>query len=262
MSTRVDTETWTDRVRSRSDASHMTFLGHAEELRRRVIVSIAAALVASGVCYGFYESILGLLLEPLATIQERLGEQNQMYVTSLFEGFLVRVKVALLAGVILSLPVHGYHLVRFVFPALKPQERRVIALSLWVSFMLVCAGFLYGYYKVVPLSVEFLTGPGFVPNQVGILLDYDRNVFYLLRLLLVFALVFQLPVVLLLLLRTGVVTRRTLLRVSRFAIVGIFAMAALVTPPDVISQISLALPMVAMFFLAILIAKLLRMGNG
>lgn len=239
----------------------MTFLEHAEELRRRVIVSLAAALVAAGVCYALHEAILDLLLAPLEPIRARLGEQ-QLYATSLFEGFLVRVKVALLAGVVASLPVHGYNVVRFVFPALQPRERRVIAGSLAVSLALVCAGFLYGYYRVVPLSVEFLTGPGFVPERVGILLSYDRNVFYLLQLLLVFALVFQMPVVLLLLLRAGVVTRRGLLRFSRFAIVGMFALAALVTPPDVVSQISLALPMVGMFFLTILIARIFRLGEG
>lgn len=239
----------------------MTFLEHAEELRRRVIVSLAAVAVAAGVCYALHESILDLLLAPLEPIRARLGEQ-QLYATSLFEGFLVRVKVALLAGVVVSLPVHGYNVVRFVFPALQPRERRVIAGSLAVSLALVCAGFLYGYYRVVPLSVEFLTGPGFVPERVGILLSYDRNVFYLLQLLLVFALVFQMPVVLLLLLRAGVVTRRGLLRFSRFAIVGMFALAALVTPPDVVSQISLALPMVAMFFLTILIARIFRLGEG
>lgn len=262
MSVHADADVQTEDASSRSQASPMTFLEHAEELRRRVIISIVAALVASGICYAFYEIILNLLLVPLAAIHERLGDKNQMYATSLFEGFLVRVKVALMAGVIGSLPVHGYHLIRFVFPALKPRERKVIAASLGASVVLVCIGFLYGYYKVVPLSVEFLTGSGFVPIQVGILLDYDRNVFYLLRLLLVFAFVFQLPVALLLLLRAGVVTRRALLRVSRFAIVGIFALAAIVTPPDVISQISLALPMVLMFFLAIFVAKLLRIGDS
>lgn len=245
----------------RSKPARMTFLEHAEELRRRVIVSLAAALVAAGVCYALHEAILDLLLAPLEPIRGRLGEQ-QLYATSLFEGFLVRVKVALLAGVVASLPVHGYNVVRFVFPALQPRERRVIAGSLAVSLALVCAGFLYGYYRVVPLSVEFLTGPGFVPERVGLLLSYDRNVFYLLQLLLVFALVFQMPVVLLLLLRAGVVTRRGLLRFSRFAIVGMFALAALVTPPDVVSQISLALPMVGMFFLTILIARIFRLGEG
>ena len=245
----------------RSPQAAMTFLEHAEELRRRVIVSLAAALVAAGVCYALHAWILDLLLAPLEPIRERLGDR-QLYATSLFEGFLVRVKVALLAGVIVSLPVHGYNVVRFVFPALQRRERRMIAGSLTASAALVCAGFLYGYYEVVPLSVEFLTGPGFVPERVGILLSYDRNVFYLLQLLLVFALVFQMPVVLLLLLRAGVVTRRGLLRVSRFAIVGMFAVAALVTPPDVVSQVSLALPMVAMFFLTILIARIFRLGEG
>ena len=245
----------------RSPERHMTFLEHAEELRRRLMVSLVAALVAAGVCYGFYEWILDLLLAPLAAIQERLGGEQHLFATSLFEGFLVRMKVALLAGVIASLPVHGYNVMRFVFPALQRKQRRVIAGALWASMVLVCAGFLYGFYEVVPLSVEFLTGPGFVPKRVGLLLSYDRNVFYLLQLLLVFALMFQMPVVLLLLLRAGVVTRRALLRVSRYAIVGIFAVAALITPPDVVTQIGLAVPMVAMFFLTILIARIFRLGE-
>ena len=248
-------------TRPRSPERHMTFLEHAEELRRRLIVSVIAALVAAGVCYGFYEWILNLLLAPLAAIQERLGEQ-QLYATSLFEGFLVRMKVALLAGGVASLPVHAYNGIRFVFPALQRKERRVIAAALWASMVLVCAGFLYGYHQVLPLSVDFLTGTGFIPERVGILLSYDRNVFFLLQILLMFALVFQMPVVLLLLLRGGVVTRRALLRASRFAIVGIFGVAALVTPPDVVSQIGLALPMVAMFFLTILIARILGLGGG
>ena len=168
------------------------------------------------------------------------------------------MKVSLLAGVVASLPVHCYTAVRFVFPALQRRERRTIASALWGSLGLVCAGFIYGYYKVVPLSVEFLTGPGFVPDQVGFVLSYDRNVFYLLQLLLVFVLMFQMPVILLLVLRAGVVTRRALLRASRYVIVGMFAMAALVTPPDIVSQISLALPMVVMFFLTILIARIFR----
>ena len=248
-------------TRERSPERRMTFLEHADELRRRLLVSVIAALVAAGVCYGFYEWILNLLLAPLAPVQERLGGEQHLFATSLFEGFLVRMKVALLAGVIASLPVHAYNGIRFVFPALQRKERRVIAGALWASMVLVCAGFLYGYYEVVPLSVEFLTGPGFVPERVGFVLSYDRNVFYLLQLLLVFALMFQMPVVLLLLLRAGVVTRRALLRVSRFAIVGIFGVAALVTPPDIVSQISLALPMVAMFFLTILIARIFRLGE-
>ena len=242
----------------------MPFLHHAVELRRRLIVSLLAALAAAIACYTFYEPVLAVLLRPLDAVPDVAaaggGGDAYLFINTIFEGFLVRVKVALIAGVVLSLPVHLYNAVRFIFPGLTLRERRAISGALAASFVLLLAGFLYSYYSVIPLSVRFLVSSGFTPPGVGLLLNFGRNVFFVFQFLLVFLLVFQVPIVLVVLMMTGAVTRRALLRASRYAVVAIVALSAVVTPPDVVSQVSLAVPMVAMFFLSILVAKLFGFG--
>lgn len=244
----------------------MPFLQHAAELRRRLITSLAAALLAAAVCYLFYEPVLAVLLRPLQSLPGAAAAAPEadaayLFINTIFEGFLVRVKVALIAGAVLSLPVHLYNVVRFIFPGLTGRERRAVTATLAASFLLLLAGFLYSYYSVIPLSVRFLASGGFIPPGVGLLLNFQRNVFFVFQFLLVFLLVFQIPILLVVLMMTGVVTRRALLRASRYAVVLIFALAAVVTPPDVVSQVSLAVPMVGMFFLSILVAKLLGFGE-
>jgi len=241
----------------------MPFLQHAAELRRRLLVSLLAALAAAIVCYTFYESVLAVLLRPLDAVPDvaaAAGGDAYLFINTIFEGFLVRVKVALIAGVVLSLPVHFYNVIRFIFPGLTLRERRAISGALAASFVLLLVGFLYSYYSVIPLSVRFLISSGFTPPGVGLLLNFGRNVFFVFQFLLVFLLVFQVPILLVVLMMTGAVTRRALLRASRYAVVLIFALSAVVTPPDVVSQVSLAVPMVGMFFLSILVAKLFGFG--
>ena len=274
----------------------MSFIEHATELRRRLITSLVAVVACAVVCYLFYEQVLAVLLRPLQALHDAVGGlgvgegavaaagegaggaaagggpaaaagsgaagpgTQYLFINSLFEGFLVRVKVALIAGAVVSLPVHLYNVVRFVFPGLMRRERRAVTVALAASSVLLLAGFFYGYYNVIPLSVRFLVSSGFIPDGVGLLLNFQRTVFVVFQFVLVFLLVFQLPIVLVVLMRTGVVSRRTLLRTSRYAVVAIFALAAVVTPPDVVSQVSIAVPMIGMFFLSILVAKLLGFG--
>ena len=242
----------------------MPFLQHAAELRRRLIISLLAALATAVVCYTFYEPVLAILLRPLDAVADVAaaagGGDSYLFINTIFEGFLVRVKVALIAGVVLSLPVHCYNVVRFIFPGLTLRERRAISAALVASFALLLVGFFYSYYSVIPLSARFLVSSGFTPPGVGLLLNFQRNVFFVFQFLLVFLLMFQIPILLVVLMMTGVVTRRALLRASRYAVVVMFALAAVVTPPDVVSQVSLAVPMVGMFFLSILVAKLFGFG--
>jgi len=242
----------------------MPFIEHAAELRRRLIVSLLAALAAAIGCYTFYETVLAILLRPLDVLPDLTatasGGDAYLFINTIFEGFLVRVKVALIAGVVLSLPVHLYNVVRFILPGLTRRERRAISGALAASLVLLLVGFLYSYYSVIPLSVRFLVSSGFTPPGVGLLLNFQRNVFFVFQFLLVFLLVFQIPILLVVLMMIGAVSRRALLRASRYAVVVIFALAALVTPPDVVSQVSLAVPMVGMFFLSILVAKLFGFG--
>jgi len=216
-----------------SDASgvrSMSILSHLRELRIRLIVSAVA------VCIG---SILAFL----------------------FEGFLTKLKVSVLAGTIISFPVHLYNIIRFVFPGLKAKEKKMIAIALMASFVLSAFSFYYSYFRIIPLSVKFLTGDQFIPLQVGMILNYQRNIFYILQFIFVTLVVFQTPIILEMLLVMNVVNRKILLKTSRQVIVVIFVLSALLTPPDFISQVSLAAPLIVLYFLTILIARIFRFGE-
>lgn len=239
----------------------MPFLDHLRELRRRVIVSLAALAAAAVLAYVFFDPILATLFRPFRGIQALSGQEQLLFVTSVFEGFMVRLRAAVLAGLVFSLPVHVYNLLRFIFPGLTALERKVVLWAVGVSFCLVVGSFYYGYFQVIPVSLQFLSGGGFIPRSVGMLLSYQRNIFVVFQLLLVTVIVFQLPVLLEVLMILGVVSRRRLLRASRYVVVGIFVLAAVVTPPDFVSQLSLALPLVALYFLSILVARVFNFGK-
>lgn len=253
-------------LRSMSEAlEEKHIFEHLLELRKRLIVSLLAALAASVVCFIFYDRILSFLFSPFSKIkagEQLLQEGKVLFVNTIFEGFLIKLKIALLSGFILSAPVHLFNIVRFVFPGLTPKEKKVIVISLAASFVLVVSSFFYSYYKVIPISIQFLTGSGFIPKNTGLLLNFGRNIFYIFQFLIISIILFQLPILLEILMIMNVVRRKSLLKISRFVIVGVFVLAAVVTPPDFISQLSLAIPLVLLYFLTILIAKIFRFGEG
>lgn len=245
----------------KEDPNAMSFFEHFRELKKRLIVSIAVWLVAVFICFTFYEYIVAFLYNPFKMLQAASGGEEFLFINSLFEGFLTRLKVSFVAGLILSLPVHIYQMVGFIFPGLKAKEKKVVRLALVVSTLLLAAGFYYGYYLIIPISVEFLTGSGFIPDNVGILLNFEQNIFYIFQFIFSFVILFQFPIILMLLLIMNIVKRKALLSASRYVIVGIFIISALLTPPDFISQVSLSLPLILLFYISILMAKIFRLGE-
>lgn len=242
-------------------SSGQEILRHIFELRRRIFVGLAAFLVCMAFSFIFNRQILALLIIPLQSLNNRGSVENLLFVNTLFEGFLTKVKLSAISGIILSLPVHLFNILRFVFPGLTRRERRMISLSLIVSSVLIAFSFYYGYFKVIPLSVAFLSSSGFIPENIGMLLNYSRNIFYILQFLLATLVVFQIPVILEVLLVMGVLRRHDLMKASRYIMVGTFVLSALLTPPDFVSQLSLAIPLIALFFLTIAIAKIFHFGE-
>jgi len=240
----------------------MPFVAHLAELRRRLFVSVAAALLCSIAAFFFYMPIVQYLIRPFTSLPRAAGGPV-LYATALFEGFLVKLRVSLVAGVILSSPVHLFNLLRFLLPALTGRERRIVLSTLVASLLLVLAGFGFGYYELIPVMIRVLTGAGMLPAAVGPLLGFQGNLFLLLNFLLAVLAVFQLPLVLEVLMILGVVKRKAVLRASRFVVVGIFILAAVITPsPDWVSQLAVAAPLTGLFFLAILVARVCRFGDG
>jgi len=238
----------------------MTFLDHLKELRLRIIISLIAVLIGSVIAFVFFDAIISKLYRPFLPL-DTAQLQSTLFINTLFEGFLTKIKVSVISGIVLSFPVHLYNVIRFIFPGLNQKERKIIALSLGASFVLIVFSVYYSYFEIIPLSVRFLTSKQFIPANVGILLNYDKNIFYILQFILITLIVFQIPIILELLLIMNVVQRRRLLRASRYVIIAIFVLSAVITPPDFISQLTISTPLILMFFLTILIARIFHFGE-
>lgn len=220
--------------------------------------SLAVGAAATAVAWSLYPDLVALLAAPLRTS----GGPARLYMTSLLEGFAVRFRVSLLAGLLLGLPFHLLNALGFLLPGLTPKERRVLGWSLAASAVLVLLSLWYGYAVLIPIAVKVLTGPAFVPSATGLLLGFERNIFLLLQFGLACLVVFQMPLVALLLMAMGVVPRRTMVSAFRYLVVASFVLAAVLTPPDVLSQLLLALPLTFLLGLTLLVARLLRLGEG
>ena len=239
----------------------MPLLSHINELRRLVIISGIGLVAMSIVSFVFYDRIIDLLYRPLKVLDINSG-MDLLYINTIFEGFLTRLKISLLSGIVLSFPVHLFNVIYFIFPGLMGREKRIVSIALAFSFIFIILSFLYSYYKIIPISVSFLTGEVFIPARTGMLLSFSGNIFYVLQFMLVALVVFQIPIILELLMVMNVVSRKRLWRAARYVIVLFFILAAIVTPPDFITQLGLALPLTALYFITLLIAKIFGFGKG
>ncbi len=237
----------------------MPLMDHIRELRKLVMVSACAWLVCGVVSYFFYDRLVEWLMQPFSQLGG--GSVNTLYITHLLEGFLTQVKVSFLFGLILSFPVHVYTVLKFVFPGLKPKEKRIILGVVVAAMGLALLGFYEAYFLMIPMSVRFLTGQGFIPQNVGVLLQYQPSIFYVFDMVLWSLLFFQFPLILEVLMLFNLVSRRTLWNAGRYIVILIFVIAAIVTPPDFISQLMVALPLIALFYCSLGVAKLFGFGD-
>jgi sec-independent protein translocase protein TatC len=237
----------------------MPLLAHLAELRNRFMISILAIGVASVACFIFYDPIYRILSHPFDKIPGFNGKD--LFVTSVMEGFLVKFKISIFAGLVFSFPVHIFNIVRFVFPGLLPKEKKVVVYTLLASTVLILSSVYYTYAFVLPFSVKYLMSSDFLPSNVGILLHYGENVFYVFQFLFFGMILFQLPIVLEILLMLNILKRKPLLSAGRYVIVGIFIFAAIVTPPDWVSQCAMAIPLVILYYLTLLVAKIFKFGE-
>jgi sec-independent protein translocase protein TatC len=242
------------------DDREMPLLDHLLELRNRLIYSAVAILAGFLVCYVFADDIYNFLVEPLARIYESMGYQDRrMIYTGLTEAFFTYIKVAFWAGAFLTFPIVAIQIWMFIAPGLYKNEKEAFLPFLAATPVLFFAGGAFVYYLVFPiawrffLSFEVPPGAGALPIQlearVGEYLDL------VMKLIFAFGLAFEMPVVLTLMGRVGIVTSDMLASGRRYAIVVMFVIAAVITPPDVISQLGLALPMLLLYEISIIIIR-------
>lgn len=237
----------------------MPLIEHIRELRDRILVSLIAFLACAAAAFAFSDRIIGIFTRQFASVSSVV--ESKLVVTTIVEGFSAQLKVAVYAGFVLSSPIHLFNLLRFVFPALDKRRRRMILWVLFASLLLIVFGAYLAYFKIVPLAIGFLTNPYFVPEGVGYLLDYQTNVFYVFSFILWSLLALQLPLVMEILLMMNVLKRKAVFRASRYIIVAIFILSAVITPPDFISQLGVAVPLTVFYFVGLLIAKIFKFGE-
>ncbi|MEM6586645.1 MAG: twin-arginine translocase subunit TatC [Pseudomonadota bacterium] len=238
------------------DESKAPLLDHLVELRTRLMRSILALIVAFGVCLYFVDPIFGFLIQPLRDAFP-VGE-GQLIFTKLPEVFFVELKVALFAGFMVSFPVIANQLWAFVAPGLYANEKKAFLPFLIATPVLFLSGAALAYFVVMPIAFLFFLGFGGETGGLEIQAlpsvgDYLNTV---MQFILAFGLTFLLPVLLMLLHRAGIVTREQLVGARRYVIVGVVALAAIVTPPDPGSQVILAVPLLLLFEGSLLLMRL------
>jgi sec-independent protein translocase protein TatC len=242
----------------------MPLLDHLVELRRRLMWSLGTLVIAVFGCWFLAQPIYAFLAQPLIDIlmEKSGGEPRRLIFTALTEAFFTYLKVAVFGGIFISFPVISHQVWLFIAPGLYRSEKRALAPFLVASPVMFLFGAALAYYFIFPAAFSFFisfespAGAGGVPIEleakVGEYLDL------VMKLILAFGIAFQLPVALALMAKVGIVSSKGLKKARRYAIVGIFVFAAIITPPDPISQIGLALPLIGLYELSILTAKLVE----
>ena len=243
-----------------SQENQMTLQEHFLELRKRAIFSLVFFVITFCICYFFSEKIYEFLLQPFADISQNNLNRRLIY-TSPTEAFMTYLKLSLSSALFFSFPIFAAEIYLFLSPALYKNERKNILLIFFFAPFLFLCGAIFAYYFILPAAFQFFasfeiqgsaassTLPIHLETRISEYLNFVTD------LLFGFGIAFELPILLLFLIKVGCLSANDLRRKRRYWIVIIFIVAAVLTPPDILSQVSLAIPMIFLFEIAILIGK-------
>ncbi len=227
-----------------------SLLSHLLELRTRLIRIISVMMIGFIPCAFYARELYTILAQPLL---EKLPQGGQMIATDVATPFFVPMKVALMLAFVITLPHTLYQAWAFVAPGLYTHEKR-LALPLVIgSSLLFFSGMLFAYFAALPLVFEFITY--FAPEGVAVMTDINKYLSFVLSMFMAFGITFEVPVIVMILVRTNLISIEKLREIRPYVIVGAFVIAAIVTPPDVISQFMLAVPLCLLYEVGIIIAN-------
>jgi sec-independent protein translocase protein TatC len=222
------------------------FTAHLEELRKRLIISFIAVGIGFALSYGFKEKLFQILTQPLIAVMQ---EGETLIYTGLPEAFFTFLKVSLLSGIMIASPVIIYQFWMFVAPGLYDREKRLLIPIVLLSSIFFVGGALFGYFIVFPFGFEFFLG--FATETIRPMPSMKEYLSFSAKLLLAFGLVFELPLVITFLARLGIVSVPFLKKNRKYALLLFFVGAAILTPPDVVTQLMMAGPLMLLYEISI-----------
>ncbi|MFZ2302269.1 MAG: twin-arginine translocase subunit TatC [Gallionella sp.] len=230
-----------------------SFIAHLIELRARLL-NITVALLLVFVClFPWASDLYALLAQPMLA---KLPKGGQMIATDVTTPFFVPLKVAMMAALLIALPYILYQLWRFVAPGLYAHEKRLVVPLIVASTLLFFCGMAFAYFAVFPVVFGFITASA--PEGVAVMTDIDKYLSFVLGMFVAFGVTFQVPVAVILLVRMGVVSVEKLREIRSYVIVGAFVIGAIFTPPDVVSQFMLAVPLWLLYEAGIVVASWMK----
>lgn len=230
-------------------SSHETFIAHLVELRTRLLHAVVAVVLVFICLFPFASDLYALLASPLLA---KLPKGGQMIATDVTTPFFVPMKVALMTAFLISLPYILYQIWRFVAPALYTHEKKLVWPLVTASTLLFFCGMSFAYFAVFPIVFGFITAAA--PAGVAVMTDIDKYLSFVLTMFVAFGITFQVPVAVVVLTRMGVVTIAQLREARPYVVVSAFVIGAIFTPPDVVSQFMLAMPLWLLYEAGIVVA--------
>jgi sec-independent protein translocase protein TatC len=226
-----------------------TFISHLVELRARLLRIFGGLILGFLPCAYYARELYSLLAQPLL---EKLPQGGQMIATEVVTPFFVPMKVAMMAAFIITLPHTLYQVWAFVAPGLYSHEKKLVLPLVFISSFLFICGMAFAYFAALPLVFEFITH--FAPQGVAVMTDIGKYLDFVLTMFIAFGITFEVPIFVVILVRMGIVSIEKLKEVRRYVLVGAFVVGAIFTPPDVVSQFMLAVPLYLLYELGILVA--------
>lgn len=226
-----------------------SFIAHLVELRTRLLNSVVALLVIFICLFPWASDLYAVLAHPLLA---KLPKGGQMIATDVTTPFFVPLKVAMMTAFLIALPYILYQIWRFVAPGLYAHEKRLVVPLIVASTLLFFCGMSFAYFAVFPVVFGFITAAA--PLGVAVMTDIDKYLSFVLSMFVAFGITFQVPVVVILLVRMGVVSIEKLREIRPYVVVGAFVLGAIFTPPDVVSQFMLAMPLWLLYEAGIVVA--------
>ena len=223
---------------------------HIADLRKRLVISSITVVIMFFACFSFYEPILEWMMAP---VKHALPVGTSMIAVEIQETFFTAMKVAFFGGFIISLPVIFWQLWLFLAPGLYDHEKKLVVPFVFFATLMFLLGAAFAYYIVVPIGFDFLIAFG--NSVVSVLPSIGKYVGFFTKLMIGFGIAFELPVITFFLAKIGIVNDQMLKDFFRYAVVLIFIISAILTPPDVISQVLMAAPLLILYGVSIYIAK-------